>query len=637
MCGIAGIIYQDSNQRADRMLLHAMCDAITHRGPDDQGLYLKGPVGMGMRRLSIIDVAGGHQPIFNEDGSICIVFNGEIYNHQELRNEMIEKGHSYTTQTDTESILHLYEEFGTRCVDRLRGMFAFAIWDGRNRKLFIARDRVGIKPLFFTFNKDRLLFSSEIKSILKDPTVPRETDWQALNAYFALSYIPAPRTIFRGISKLLPGHFLVWDNGKVQIEQYWDLTYRPNRAASTSELSEAFLHHLREAIRLHLISDVPLGAFLSGGIDSSVLVALMSELMTEPVKTFTIGFGGTGSRSGDERPFARLIAKQYGTDHHEREVHPDVEGVIQKIVTSFDEPFGDDSSIPTYYVSQLAREHVKVALSGLGGDELLGGYERYLGFSLSESYLAIPRWIRERVISPVVGKIPDSPDGSERISQLKRFVEFANLPPQQRYFNFRVLLDRNRRTALFSDSIQEELRCEEVEEQCGRYYDSANAADPLDRAMYQDVKIYLPDDILANTDRISMHHSLEVRVPFLDHKLMEFCATIPADFKIRGLQKKYLFKKAVARYLPKQILNKKKQGFVGPMSSWQRNELKEFVRDTLSEANLRTHGYLNSQSINRILEEHFSRKSRHDTLIWSLLTFQIWYHLYMNQAKAVGR
>ena len=635
MCGIAGLLNFDSNRKADPRLLQRMCDAIAHRGPDDEGFYVNGQVGLGMRRLSIIDVGGGHQPIFNEDRSLCIVFNGEIYNHREIREELIAKGHTYATQTDTESILHLYEEIGVHCVEKLRGMFAFAIWDERKRSLFLARDRVGIKPLFYRLEGDRLLFASEIKSILQDPAVPRDIDLQALDAYVALSYSMAPRTIFREISQLLPGHFLVWEDGKVRFERYWDLYYRPNRKAKVDDLAAEFLHLLREAVGQHLISDVPLGAFLSGGIDSTTLVALMSEHMSEPVKTFTIGFGGTVGGFEDERPFARLAADRYGTDHHELEVRPNLEGVIEKIVTGFDEPFADDSSIPTYYISEMTRKHVKVALSGLGGDELMGGYDRYLGFSLSESYARIPRWVRRNLFERIIGLVPDSSGGT--VSQLKRFILPADLPPAQRYFAYRVLLDAERRAALFSPDVRREIEGAQVEDECARYFHSPNASEPLDRVMYQDVKVYLPNDILANTDRMSMAHSLEVRVPFLDHKLMEFCATIPAEWKVRGLQKKFLLRRAVAHLLPGEILQKKKQGFVGPMALWLRHELRDYVRDTLSEASLKAHGYFEPRAVALILDEHFSRRRRHDTLIWALLVFQVWHRLYMRPGTGAAR
>lgn len=629
MCGIAGFLNFDSAQRADPSLLQEMCNAIVHRGPDDEGMYVDGQVGLGMRRLSIIDLKGGHQPLFNEDGSLCIVFNGEIYNHRELRDELIKKGHTYQTQSDTESILHLYEEMGEQCLSKLRGMFAFAIWDRSNRRLFLARDRVGIKPLFVYADSERLLFASEMKSILGYPGIVRDIDWQALDSYFSMSYITAPRTIYRGISKVMPGHYLLWQNGTLRDEKYWDLHYRPNYVASPEELRGQLLDLLREATRLHLVSDVPVGLFLSGGIDSASLAALMSESLTEPIKTFTIGFGGTVGEFEDERPFARLAADRNGAKHHELEVLPQVEEVIRSIISGFDEPFADDSSIPTYYVSELTSRYVKVAMSGLGADELLGGYERYLGFSLSESYNSVPQWLR-RLISQGVDSLLDMKGGGgENVNRLRRFLQSSDLPPAQRYYAYRELLRHERRAALLSHDIRKEIDFSQGENECARYYHLPNAREPLDQAMYQDVKVYLPDDLLANTDRMSMLHSLEVRVPFLDHKLMEFCATIPSHLKVRGLQKKYLFKQAVASLLPKQILHKKKQGFVGPMAQWLRYDLRDYVRDTLSEAALKKHGYFSLGVVESILDEHFSNRKRHDTLIWALLVFQSWHQLYM--------
>jgi asparagine synthase (glutamine-hydrolysing) len=629
MCGIAGFLNFDSAQKADYGLLQEMCNAIVHRGPDDDGMYIDGQVGLGMRRLSIIDLEGGHQPLFNEDKSLCIVFNGEIYNHRELRDELIRKGHTYQTQSDTESILHLYEEMGEECLSKLRGMFAFAIWDRSNRRLFLARDRVGIKPLFVYTDSERLLFASEMKSILRYPGLVRAIDWQAFDSYFSMSYITAPRTIYRGIAKVMPGHYLLWQNGTLRTEQYWDLHYRPNCVASSEDLQEQLLDLLREATQLHLVSDVPVGLFLSGGIDSASLAAIMSESLSEPVKTFTIGFGGTVAGFEDERPFARLVADRNGATHQELEVLPQVEEVIRHIVSGFDEPFADDSSIPTYYVSELTSRYVKVALSGLGADELLGGYERYLGFSLSESYASVPQWLR-RMVSHIAGRLLEAKgEGGEDLNRLRRFLQSADLPPAQRYYAYRELLRHERRAALLSEDVRKEIDFSQCENECARYYHLPNASEPLDKAMYQDVKVYLPDDLLANTDRMSMLHSLEVRVPFLDHKLMEFCATIPSGLKVRGLQKKYLFKQAAASLLPKQILHKKKQGFVGPMAQWLRHDLRDYVRDTLSEAALKKHGYFSLDGVELILDEHFSNRKRHDTLIWALLVFQAWYQVYM--------
>ena len=547
--------------------------------------------------------------------------------------EMISKGHTYSTQSDTESILHLYEEIGPRCVEKLRGMFAFAIWDSKHHKLFIARDRVGIKPLFYKISDHFLIFGSELKVLLEHPHVDRDMDFLALDSYFAMSYITGDKTIFQGISKLLPGHYLIWENGKTQISKYWDLMYQPVQNPKVDDLRDEFMHLLHEAVRLHLVSDVPVGAFLSGGIDSSVMVAVMMEHMKGTPKTFTIGFGGTVGSLEDERPFAKLLADRYRTSHHELEVCPNLEGLIENIIVAFDEPFADDSSIPTFFVSKLAGEHVKVVLSGLGGDEIMGGYERYLGFSLSQQYQWLPGWFRHKILSPLVQLIPETSGGGVTVDRVKRFIQCSNLPPAERYFGYQALLGKMERMVLFSPEVHDHLNSQDlIEEEYGRYYASPNAREPMDRIMYQDVKVYLPDDILTNTDRISMAHSLEVRVPFLDHKLMEFCATIPWSLKIKGLQKKYFFRKAIASLLPREILTKKKQGFVGPMASWLRHDLKDYVRDNLSESNLKAHGYLNHKTISRILDEHFSLQKCHDTLIWALLCFQIWHSTY----KKVG-
>jgi len=630
MCGIAGLVNFVPAFPANRWLLQRMCDAIRHRGPDDEGMVLRGSVGLGMRRLSIIDLEGGHQPISNEDGSVWIVFNGEIYNHRELRDELRAKGHVYKTQSDTESILHLYEELGERCVERLRGMFAFAIWDEGRRRLFLARDRVGIKPLFYRLTDDGLIFASEMKAILQDPRVPREIDWEAVDAYFALSYIPAPRTIFKDILKLPPGHYLSWENGTVRLARYWDLHYRPNRKTASEDLAAEFLHLLDEAVKLHLVSDVPVGAFLSGGLDSGTLVALMSRHVGDRVKTFTIGFSGTGAGWEDERPLARLLAERYGTDHQEFQVRPDLSGLLDCLVAAFDEPFADDSMIPTYYVSRLAREQVKVVLSGLGGDELLGGYDRYLGLSLSASYQNLPAWLRRRVIAPLVQRLPEAESGVGIVTHLKRFVLNGDLSPGERYVAYRLLLAKQKRVRLFHESLRPAVAAGRTEAECLRFFQAPNAADPLDRAMYQDINLYLADDILANTDRISMWHSLEVRVPFVDHKLMEFSATIPSAYKVRWFEKKALFKKAVAALLPPEILRKKKQGFVGPMAWWLRYDLKDYVTDLMSEASLKHQGIFDPRAVAAILDEHFSCRKQHDTLIWALVVFQAWHRLYVN-------
>jgi asparagine synthase (glutamine-hydrolysing) len=631
MCGIFGILELKGKIDRGRFNLPNQTEILRHRGPDDYGYFIDSNIYLGHRRLSIIDLEGGNQPIFNEDGLKCIVFNGEVFNFLEIRKDLETRGHRFSTNSDTETILHSYEEWGDRCVDRFRGMFAFAIWDSSKKKLFIARDRLGIKPLFYALIGDTLYFASEMKAILQYSFFPREMDMDALGAYFMLSYIPAPMTIFKHIRKLLPGHALEVTNGKVAISQYWDLRFIPDHTKKEDYFIDGFMGLLEEAVKLRLISDVPLGAFLSGGIDSGTIVALMSGLSTEPVRTFNIGFGGNTGGFLDERGFAREVAERYGAIHQEFEVTPDVTGVVTDIVKAFDEPFADSSTIPSYYVSKITRQNVTVALSGLGGDELFGGYERYLGFSLANAYRRIPWVIREKVMRPLIEALPERRDGQYTVNHLKRFVRSASLEDARCYTSFISILERERRASLFSEPEMLRESFQRIEDLMLEYFHTENATDPMDRVFYLDMKTWLPEDILACTDRTSMWHSLEVRVPFLDHKLVEFCATIPNGLKVKGREKKYLLKKAVANLLPAEVINHRKQGFDSPMTKWLQTDLKPFVLDVLSNKNLSKHGLFNIETVNTILSEHFNRVEIHDKLIWSLMIFQIWYELYLER------
>ena len=628
MCGIVGI----ASEAINNFPIKSITDTLSHRGPDDSGTYSDDNVALGHRRLSIIDLEGGHQPIFNEDGSKCIIFNGEIYNFKELRKELLRKGHRFSTQGDTETILHAYEEWGEKCVEFLRGMFAFAIWDARNKRLFLARDRLGIKPLFYAEHKGRFYFASEMKAILADQSFPRDLDELALTCYFTLSYIPAPLTIFTGIRKLSPGHTLTWENGQIKIHKYWDLYFAPDRSKSEKYFIEGFLDLFQESVRIRLMSEVPLGAFLSGGIDSGAVVALMSMAGSRPVNTFCIGFGGDTGGYLDERKYARMVAERYSARHREYEVLPKPEGLVEKIVRAFDEPFADDSTIPSYYVCEIARENVTVALSGLGGDEVFAGYERYLGFQFRGIYNRIPRILREKFIQNFVERLPERADGHYTINHMKRFVRSGSLPADLCYMGYLSILNKNLKKSLFND------RFEQYHEGCNDlildHFNSANVnggSNSLDRALYCDLKTYLPEDILAVTDRMSMHHSLEVRVPFIDHKLVEFCARIPWEMKMKWFRKKALLKKATRSILPREVIQHRKQGFVGPMAQWLKNDLKGFTLETLSEKNLKKHDLLNYHVIKKVLDEHFSGKEIHDTLIWSILIFQKWYDMYIER------
>ena len=636
MCGIFGIVTPDP----DRGFLERATDTLVHRGPDDAGYYLDGHAGLGHRRLSIIDLAGSHQPIFNEDRDKCIVFNGEIYNYSDLRSRLIALGHSFETNGDTETILHAYEQWGESCVEQLRGMFAFAIWNAKERVLFLGRDRFGIKPLFYGQYRGGFCFASEMKAILVDDRFPREIDEQALAGYFTLSYISGEMTIYKDIRKLLPGHTLTFRDGKSTIRKFWDLTFNPAQGRSEKYFIQGAMDLLRESVGMHLVSEVPLGAFLSGGVDSSTVVALMTEFSDSPVNTICMGFGGKVGGYLDERVYARQVAKRYGTKHRECEVLPRAEGLIETIVRAFDEPFADDSAIPSFFVCKSARENVTVALSGLGGDEAFAGYERYLGFVASGWFRQLPSFAREGVIRPLIEGLAERADGHYTVNHMKRFVRSSSLPPDACYLGFINKITPGISERFFADPEHFKLHRLACQDLALSYFNTPNViggAGSLNRALFSDMKTYLPEDILAVTDRMSMQHALEVRVPFLDHKFIEFCASIPPGMKIKWLQKKYLLKKAVRGLLPDEVINHRKQGFVGPMTSWLKNELKPYVYETLSEANLRKHNLLNSSTVLKILDEHFSGTEIHDTLIWSLVIFQTWYDIYIDNHHTIRK
>ncbi len=630
MCGIFGVLDVTGELDRGKFGLPNQTEALKHRGPDDWGCYLDSRVFLGHRRLSIIDLSTGKQPICNEDETVWVVFNGEIYNFQELRDELAAAGHVFRTNTDTEVIIHGYEQWGNRCVERFRGMFAFAVWDLKRRTLFVVRDRMGIKPLFYAVVDGVFYFASEMKAILQYAHFPRSMDRDGLASYFLLSYIPAPLTIYKDIKKLQPGHFLEVKDGTVKESPYWDLYFQPDYAHDEKYFIEGFLEIFAEAVKLRLISDVPLGAFLSGGVDSGTVVAMMSRFSTEPVRTFTIGFGGQVGGYLDERSYARQVAERYHTRHREKEVSPNFQGIIEDITRSFDEPFADDSTVPSFYLCQETRREVTVALSGLGGDELFGGYERYLGFKLSTLYNRLPWFVREKLVRELVEKIPERADGHYTVNHLKRFVRSASLPEGSRYFGFLSMLSKSGGDGLFADPAAFAGGMERCKDRVLGYFQAPNASEPMDRVFYCDIKTYVPEDILACTDRISMRHALEVRVPFLDHKLMEFCATIPHRMKISLRDKKVLLKKAVRNLLPAGVLEHRKQGFVGPMSIWLQTDLKPFVLDRLKESNLNKHGLFNARSVRRILDDHFNRRELNDKLIWSLVMFQTWYDLYID-------
>jgi asparagine synthase (glutamine-hydrolysing) len=623
MCGIAGIVSSNPGERIEAATIHRMCDAIVHRGPDDEGVFVKDGTGLGIRRLSVIDLAGGHQPVFNEDGTVWVVYNGEIYNFPELRPELENRGHRFSTHSDTEVIVHLYEEMGAECVQKLRGMFAFALYDERQRRLLIARDRLGKKPLHYAFADGRLLFGSEIKSMLAVAPELSTINQQALLQYMYFGYIPDPATAFTAIRKLPPGHLLEFERGEVRISKYWDLPeYGTHQPRSEEECLEELEYRLAEAVRIRLISDVPLGALLSGGTDSSTVVALMARASSKPVRTFSIGF-----RHDDfnEAPYARMVAQRFGAEHHELVLEPNVVETVETLTRSLEEPFGDSSMLPTYYVSCLARQHVTVALSGDGGDEMFAGYGRYRIHSQRQMFERVPAWVRRWYREQIHPRLPRSMYG-------RKFSYNVSLPWRERYVDAVSFLPAfEREIPLLSDEFRETVRQGEDPQQILlRYFDQAPAHDPVSQMLYVDTKTYMVADILTKVDRMSMATSLEVRVPMLDHVFVEWVTGLPPEWKMRGKKQKYILRKLAERVgVPKEVLHRKKQGFALPLVHWIRHELKDLLLTVLLEPRTLQRGYFNPKAIRRLLDEHFEGRRVHSGRIWRLLMFELWHRNFL--------
>lgn len=629
MCGICGVVYCDRDQQVEQRLLKNMCDTIIHRGPDDEGFYVHNHVGLGMRRLSIIDLSTGKQPISNENGKIWIVFNGEIYNHKEIRAELEARGHQFKTQTDTEAIVHAYEEFGEKCVQKLNGMFAFAIWDELKNQMFLARDRVGIKPLYYFFDKQRLIFGSELKSILQAGEIPRRIDLQALDNFLTLEYIPAPLSIFQDIRKLAPGHTLTFKNNDIWIRNYWDVELKTN-GTEPGEIKKNLRELLQDATKLRLMSDVPLGAFLSGGIDSSTIVALMAQVMDQPVKTFSIGFEDS---TYNELEYARLIAKTFKTDHHEFIIKPDAVELSDTLLKFLDEPFGDFSIFPTYLVSKMAREYVTVVLSGDGGDELFAGYDPYIADKIAKRYYSrLPRGLRNGVISKMVDMIPPSSKKKGLINRAKRFVEGMKLPEDLHHTRWMIFLQEAEKELLYNREMKSGILEKDSYKFIRNYFSnvSYNGADEINKQMYVDLKTYLVDDILVKVDRMSMATSLEARVPFLDYRFVELAATIPGGYKLQGKKTKVILKQAMEDLLPHEILYRGKEGFSIPIKNWLKKELKPLMMDTLAPDKIKREGFFNSQYIEKLVDEHVKGAENHSHRLWALIIFGRWYDLYMS-------
>jgi asparagine synthase (glutamine-hydrolysing) len=630
MCGICGVLRLDG-AAPDVDLCRRMSESIVHRGPDGDGLHNEGPVALAMRRLAIIDIAHSEQPLRNEDGSLALIGNGEIYNYRSLREQVSGAGHRLSTEGDLEPILHLYEDVGLECFSHLRGMFAVALWDARRQRLVLAHDRFAIKPLYYRTDGRQLTFGSELKCLLQDPAMPRELDLDALWLYLSCNCVPAPRTIFRGVRKLEPGHLVVAEDGRVE-ERRWYRRPLPSAGDTPPRDAESWsrelLWRLDDSVRAHLVADVPVGVFLSGGVDSGALCALAARAASGPVKTFSIGFA---ERSFDELADARRTARMYGTDHTELEVEPDALDLLPRLVETYDEPFADSSAVPTYLVSQLAARDVKVVLSGEGGDEAFGGYEVYLADRLAPLVQrGLPRPLRRHLVEPLVGLLPSSTAKASFDYRAKRFLRDLDRSPLERHAGFKTIL---------TDEVKRELVRPQAQGHVDplahlrRHYDEAAQAGPLARLQHVDAMTYLADDLLVKTDRASMAHSLEARVPFVDHRVLELAATIPDGLQVRGLQKKWLLRKALRPLLPPEVVDGRKRGFSMPAARWLRHDARQLVLDVLSPATVRRQGLFEPAVVDGLVRAHLDGRSDESRALWGLVIFSLWHDQVLRSGR----
>ena len=604
MCGIVGFV-KNNSQSAQREILERMNSCIVHRGPDDDGFYVNGSVGLAMRRLSIIDIAHGKQPIHNRDKTKWIVYNGEVYNFQELREDLEKRGHKFYTNSDTEAIIHLYDEYGADCVQHLRGMFAFAIWDEIDKSLFIARDRVGKKPLLYSHQSNGdLIFGSEFQALLAHPDISREVDYEAIDAYLSFLCVPAPMTAYRQIRKLEPAHWLKWKAGQIETKRYWQPNFSKKIKISEEEAIVETTRILRESTRLRMISEVPLGAFLSGGVDSSTVVALMAQESSQPVKTFSIGFE---EQDFSELKYAKIVAEAVGAEYNEFIVKPDALEVLPTLVEHYGEPYADSSAIPTYYVSKETRKHVTVALNGDGGDESFAGYERYAAMRMAEKYHKLPAILRKTLIEKAVNLIPTSEIKRSRARDLKRFVKAASLPRVERYFRWVSAIDRTAKAEFYTDEFSQQIKSYDAADVLGNWFSKANGSGVLDAALLTDQMTYLPNDLLVKVDIASMANSLEARSPFLDHKVIEFAASLPESLKMRSAETKSLLKKVAARLVPREAIYRRKMGFGVPVGSWFRTNMKDFVRSVLLSEKSLSRGIIKPEVLRRNIERSHCR------------------------------
>lgn len=625
MCGIAGFanLRKGLDQHTALRTLEKMCRVIRHRGPDDEGVFLTSNAALGMRRLAVIDIRGGHQPLFNETRTLAVVFNGEIYNYRELRERLQSNGHRFVTNSDTEVIVHAYEQYGIDCVTRLRGMFAFAVWDERSEELFIARDRVGEKPLYYALTEDgSLVFGSELKALLVHPQLDRSIDPIALDAYLTLGYVPDPYCIVQQVKKLPPGHTLVFANDRLTISPYWDFTYTPIETRDEREWIEELRWRLAEAVRVRLVADVPLGAFLSGGLDSTAVVALMAQLSSRPVKTFSIGFR---EDSYNELKYARLTAERFATDHHEFIVTPSICTIVEDLVWFLDEPFADASAIPTYIVSKMARDHVTVVLSGDGGDELFAGYTRYWIHERRSIFTRLPQALRRGLLRATALHLPHGAIG-------RNYLYNISLDWVDRYIDSVAVFTSLMKERLYSPELRDRLRTvNNSAESLLQKYATRLGSDPsVNTLLYVDSKTYLPGDIFAKVDRMTMAASLEARAPLVDHELIEFVGRIPPKLKINKGTLKYVFKRAVAEMIPREIIQRPKQGFGIPLEQWIKVELRDQMRDILMSSEARQRGYWSPGYVEILLREHERGRRDHSGRLWALFMLEKWHRQFVD-------
>jgi asparagine synthase (glutamine-hydrolysing) len=628
MCGIAGIV----GGATAPATLDAMLAALDHRGPDDRGAHVGDGVALGMTRLSIIDLVTGRQPMTSDDGATTLVFNGEIYNFRAVRADLEAGGARFRTQSDTEVILRAWEVEGERCVDRLRGMFAFAIWDARRRRLFLARDRLGKKPLYYWQGAGTLVFASEIKALLVHPGPGRDVDWPALHHYLAYGYTPAARSAFAGIRKLPPGHTATLDAGALAARRYWTLPagLAPRAHPAPAELAERLRAEIREAVRLRLESDVPLGAFLSGGVDSSVVVACMREVTSGRLATFSIGFGAAAA-SFDELPFARQVAERFATEHHEEILEPKAAELAPAIVRGFDEPFADSSAIATFAVAAATARHVKVALSGIGGDETFAGYPRYLGVRVSEAWTRLPRWLRRPLGAAAAGALRESYTSRNLRDWVVRFSAGAERPLPERYFAWTRFFDGPALEALATPALRAHVAGDDPDAAGRAAWATRGGGDAMDGAFRIDLTTYLPDDLLTMADRMSMANSLELRAPFCDHRVIETSLAIPASVKTPGLRLKGLLKAVYADVLPPAVLNHRKQGFMIPLARWLRTDLRPLLDDLLAPDRVRARGLFRVDAVERLKTEHATARRSHSDRLWTLMMAELWLREYLDR------